>query len=103
MEPVFIFQVLGGALVCAVIGMIAAGTKGNGLAGFAWGFLLGPLGILIAIIIPENPEWIKSRCPRKPARPMALPVDPVDQWEAKEKAKTVLPVPDHLRGRKIDE
>lgn len=43
-----------GGLVMAIIGYFVANTKGNGWWGCGLGCLLGPLGILIAMLIPKN-------------------------------------------------
>ena len=43
---------IGGGLLWAIIGYLVASTKGNGCWGCSLGCLLGPLGILIAMLIP---------------------------------------------------
>ena len=43
-----------GGLVMGIIGFFVANTKGNGCWGCGLGCLLGPLGILIAMLIPKN-------------------------------------------------
>jgi hypothetical protein len=42
-----------GGLIFAIIGYFVAGTKGNGCWGCGLGCLLGPIGILIAVLIPD--------------------------------------------------
>lgn len=44
----------GGGLFFAILGFLVANTKGNGCWGCGLGCLLGPLGILIAMLIPKN-------------------------------------------------
>jgi len=41
-----------GGLIMAIIGFFVASTKGNGCWGCILGFLLGPIGIIIAMLIP---------------------------------------------------
>jgi phage FluMu protein Com len=93
------------ALVFGAIGMVAASSKGNAAAGFWWGFLLGPLGIIIAMLMPASAGRMKKRCPHCKA---ALPAhkvqrcqacggmlvkksfhasDPLEQWEARQRAE----------------
>jgi hypothetical protein len=44
----------GGGILMAILGYFLARTKGNGCWGCGLGCLLGPLGILIAMLIPES-------------------------------------------------
>ena len=46
--------ITGGGLLFAILGFLVANTKGNGCWGCGLGCLLGPLGILIAMLIPKN-------------------------------------------------
>lgn len=41
-----------GSLLFGILGYFLAGTKGNGCWGCLLGLLLGPLGLLIAMLIP---------------------------------------------------
>lgn len=41
-------------LFCGCIGFFIGANKGRGLAGFLWGLLLGPLGILVIAIVPNE-------------------------------------------------
>ena len=54
---------IGAALVCAFVGAVIAGRKGAAGAGFLWGLLLGPLGVLIAIFLDDRPECPMCRNP----------------------------------------
>lgn len=44
----------GGGLLMGIIGYFAAGTKGNGCWGCGLGCLLGPVGVIIAMLIPDR-------------------------------------------------
>lgn len=46
-------------IVCGVIAGMIGSNKGSGCAGFALGLLLGPLGIIIALIMKGN----QKKCP----------------------------------------
>jgi hypothetical protein len=52
--PAWSVYLTSGGLLFAVIGYFLAGTRGNGCWGCFLGFLLGPLGLLIAMLIPER-------------------------------------------------
>lgn len=52
MNPVNIGWIATGSLLFGIIGFFLAGTKGNGCWGCILGLLLGPLGLLIAMLIP---------------------------------------------------
>lgn len=105
-----IFSLLAVGVVFGVIGAMVAGTKGNAGMGFLCGFLLGPFGILIAMLIPADAGGPAARCPYcradlpegKVARcrkcggmlarkAVANPMDPVDAWEARERSGRNLP------------
>ena len=42
------------AFVCGVIAALVGDMRGRGNAGFALGFFFGPLGILVALVIPRS-------------------------------------------------
>ena len=46
-------------IICAIIGAIIGGRKGSGCAGTALGFLLGPIGVIIVLIMRGN----RKTCP----------------------------------------
>lgn len=52
-EGDWIRLLIGGGVLWAIIGFFVAGTKGNSCWGCGLGCLLGPLGILIAMLIPH--------------------------------------------------
>jgi len=45
---------LGGNVVWAIIGYFLAGTKNNGCWGCGLGCILGPFGLLISMLIPDQ-------------------------------------------------
>lgn len=45
---------LGGGILWAILGYFLAGSKGNGCWGCGLGCLLGPFGILIAMLLPDQ-------------------------------------------------
>lgn len=53
-EAHWIQLLLGGGILMAILGFFVANTKGNGCWGCCLGFFLGPIGILIAMLIPER-------------------------------------------------
>lgn len=57
-------------IICAIIGLLIAQNKGNnGLAGFCFGLFLGPFGVIITLVLPENKKKLNAergytkRCP----------------------------------------
>ena len=46
-----------GLLICAVIGWMIGSLKGKGGSGFFLGLLLGPLGVIVAAVLPRSPEY----------------------------------------------
>ncbi|MCH7471866.1 hypothetical protein IIA79_02820 [bacterium] len=48
---------IGGGILWAILGYFLAGTKGNGCWGCGLGCLLGPLGILLAMLIPASRRY----------------------------------------------
>lgn len=110
MTEQMIFVLLAAGVIFGIIGALAASTKGNASAGFLFGFLLGPLGIVIAMLIPASAQAAAFRCPYcRGALPdgkvtrcshcggmlarkaFSNPMDPVDAWEAREKSGKKLP------------
>jgi uncharacterized membrane protein YeaQ/YmgE (transglycosylase-associated protein family) len=99
------------AVICGGIGMVVANTKGNAAPGFFLGVLMGPVGILIAMLLPENSsskrakcrscghphEGFTKRCPgcgamlQKKKFVPSMAVDPIDEWERREKSGKKLP------------
>lgn len=49
-----VFFILVGAIFCAVLGAALGSSKGRGAAGFFLGFLFGPIGIAIALLLPSK-------------------------------------------------
>ena len=49
---VIIFIYLSMGIICAIIGKVVGSKKGRGDAGLVLGFLLGPIGIVIALLLP---------------------------------------------------
>jgi hypothetical protein len=47
-----------GAVVFGFIGWIIGDDKGRGGAGFGWGFLLGPIGLIIAAMMSPSQDQV---------------------------------------------
>jgi hypothetical protein len=81
MEWMFAGLVLG--ILFAFLGSLLAGRKGNGLAGAVLGLLLGPIGIIIALLLPaqkvEPKESTKAK--KKLQSFAARRGDPIEEWE----------------------
>jgi hypothetical protein len=45
---------LGGGILWAILGYFLAGSKGNGCWGCGLGLILGPFGLLIAMLLPNR-------------------------------------------------
>ena len=84
--------------VSALVGYLIGGSKGNGLAGLLLGLFLGPLGWLIAAVLSGHRQKPSASAPGS-----FYKEDPVEAWDMKERAKTILEVPLHLRGKKIED
>ena len=88
------------------ISMIAAAAVGSARrragAGFLCGFILGPVGIVAALFLPAGEEE-KTRKPGAPVsrqRGMPVKVDPIEEFEARERAKEAFEgVPGQMRGK----
>lgn len=51
-------------LICGFIGAAVAQSRGHGCAGLIMGFLFGPLGIIIALVMPPDYKGMgKRQCP----------------------------------------
>lgn len=109
-----------GFAVNLLIGWAIGNSKGRPGFGMVMAFFLGPIGWLIAAIADDKrpkcrhchgplPDRMVNKCLHcggqircERAAEMEA-IDPIDEWDAREKSKTILPVPEHLRGRRIDE
>jgi len=121
-----LFYLLGGLAVSGLIGGLIGNGKERGMEGLIWGLLLGPMGWVIVLARSDSRrkcpacggalgEGKVSRCKNCGSvlgRLSVLPgelqsscgkPDPMLDWEAREQAKTVLPVPEHLRGKHLEE
>jgi hypothetical protein len=99
----FLFSILMGTVICGAIGGICAERRGRGGSGFVLGFMLGPLGIILALFLPENPKRAADAAVKRAREEYKKP-DPLEEFEARERARTRFEsVPKHLRGRKVDE
>lgn len=86
-EAVFVFGLLAGALICGCLGMAVASGKNQAGMGFALGLLLGPLGILIAVLLPKKAEPTSGaqRARKKMESFAARRGDPVEEWERRQR------------------
>jgi len=53
-HPVWVNSLLSGGVLMAIIGYFVARMKGNGCWGCGLGCLLGPVGIIIAALLPDR-------------------------------------------------
>ena len=58
MERQYVFALFITGLICSFVGFSIADKKGSGTAGFLLGFLLGPIGVLIAAFLDG-----RTNCP----------------------------------------
>jgi MFS family permease len=91
----FLMGGLVGLLVCGFIGYAVGDTRKQGGLGFLLGFLLGPLGILVAVLLPKKEAPKAQRWQEKQARKYraAPATDPVEEWEVRERAKRAFTAP----------
>jgi hypothetical protein len=47
-------------IVSSILGVMIGSSKGRGGAGFALGFLLGPLGVIIALFLKPNSGKVEA-------------------------------------------
>ncbi len=47
-------------IVCGILGAMIGSSKGRGGAGFALSFLLGPLGVIIALFLKPNSGKVEA-------------------------------------------
>lgn len=102
-EGVYIGILFVSAVLCAWIGYRVGATRGQGELGGILGFVFGPLGILIAVFLPPVSKLpVRKKAVKDCRLPPVNPAqwDPVEDWESRQQAKKVLPVPEHLRGKK---
>jgi hypothetical protein len=101
MEDLYLLGgILGGMAVSGLIGFLIGDRSGNGLAGLLLAVVLGPLGWLIAaLVLKEKPT--EKRC--RPVMPRREVIDEVEAWERKHSGTPLPPVPEHLRGKKIED
>jgi hypothetical protein len=91
---------VGSWLLCAWLGKVVGGMRGQAELGLLLGLLLGPLGVLVAVVLPESRG---GGGPAAGKREHVARRDPMAEWEAAERAKTPLPVPEHLRGKRVED
>ncbi len=48
-------------IICGIIGAVIGGNKGRKGEGFGLGFLLGPIGILIAVFMKPNLKQVEAQ------------------------------------------
>ena len=93
MEVLFLWAI--GTGLFGFLGHVLGRGRGNESAGMILGMLLGPLGCLIAALLPDTRTKPRGECVARPDR--------MEEWEARERAKVPLAVPSHLRGRTVDD
>jgi hypothetical protein len=97
---------LGWILIAGLGALVGSGRGQTGL-GLLLGAILGPLGVAIACFLPKDrvsrEEELAKGGLSKRERYVPRKGDPMEDWEAKERAKTPLPVPLHLRVKRWDE
>lgn len=93
-----LFGVLAIGAVNAVIGALIARKAGREGSGALWGFLLGPIGWLIACFLKDLRPKAAAPMARStgPMEAMAAIHDPLVEWEAKHHPRP-LEVPEHLK------
>lgn len=60
---IFLIAVVVGFAFCGLIGAVLAAEKGRALAGFWLGFLFGPIGIVIALLLASRDATAEQRTP----------------------------------------
>lgn len=88
-----------GLLIWVLCGLVAAfvgDRRGRLRAGFVCGLFLGPLGILAALFLQKDQKQLAATAgpvkrrpgePVKRVRMMPIQQDPLEAWEAQERAK----------------
>jgi hypothetical protein len=87
MEDFFFLFVIVGAVVCGLVGAVIGNTRKMAWPGWWCGFLLGPIGWIIVLLLPKSAPAEKERTPGSPTkRTRTVPVkaDPFEVWEAKQ-------------------
>jgi len=99
-DSLFLIGLFFGVAVSGLLGFLIGDRSGNGLAGLVLGVVLGPLGWLIAaLVLKEKPTQTR----RRPVMPRREVIDEVEAWERKRRVTPLPPVPEHLRGKKIED
>lgn len=89
------------ALGAGMIGAALGRARGMAGTGFWLGFWLSAVGWILVLLLPGR--WPSG--PRKsglPVVPHVGKVDPFILWDAREKAKTILPPPAKSMGTAVD-
>jgi len=91
MDDSFLLMVVAGQVVMTLLAWVIGAGRGRGAAGFFCGFLLGPLGVVLAFFLPEGKAKQQARRPGSPVkrdRRMPLRPDPLEEFEAAERRRT---------------
>lgn len=104
----FVFSYFLGYLLNVAVATAVGSSRGRAGAGFLCGLFLPGIGIIVALFLPPPLDFqrrqIESQdAPVQRKRKMPLKEDPMLAWERQQRANEVLEVPEHLRGRKLDD
>lgn len=87
-DGAYLIGALMGWVVTILLGWMVGESRGRPGAGFLCAFLLGPLGVIVALFLPRearhNVEQRKPGSPTKRERRLPVKGDPIAEWERRE-------------------